>query len=190
MQISIWFWKFIFVKIDTAKNAVISPDFLVWKFCEKAQFLHSSVRIAGNYVETVPFSKMSTPGNQVKLRYFLECDLLKVDIHLFISHQVSVIVFVEYQQYPAGNYLFKVNNGSARKMCKICWRLTMKTSQQRQWRVLVLFFLTLFEHVSYLFLVLLLFVTMQVNVCWVLRKTGNGNLHNFSNVHIFLYKDC
>ena len=25
----------------TAKNTVISPDFLVWKFCGKAQFSHS-----------------------------------------------------------------------------------------------------------------------------------------------------
>ena len=25
----------------TAKNTVISPDFLVWKFCGKAQFPHS-----------------------------------------------------------------------------------------------------------------------------------------------------
>ena len=54
----------------TAKNTVISPDFLVWKFFRKAQFPHSfGVR---NYAETVPFQKISTPGNQVKLRYFLQ----------------------------------------------------------------------------------------------------------------------
>ena len=54
----------------TAKNTVISSDFLVWKFCGKAQFPHSFGQIARNYVETVPFRKISTPGNQVKLRYF------------------------------------------------------------------------------------------------------------------------
>ena len=32
----------------TAKNTVISPDFLVWKFCGKAQFPHSFGRFAGN----------------------------------------------------------------------------------------------------------------------------------------------
>ena len=53
----------------TAKNAVISPDFLVWKFCGKAQFPHSF----GRFVETVSFRKVSTPGNQVKLRYFSQC---------------------------------------------------------------------------------------------------------------------
>ena len=28
-------------KTYTAKNSVISPDFLVWKFCGKVQFPHS-----------------------------------------------------------------------------------------------------------------------------------------------------
>ena len=37
----------------TAKNTVISPNFLVWKFCGKAQFPHSFGRFARNYAETV-----------------------------------------------------------------------------------------------------------------------------------------
>ena len=41
--------------LPTTKNAVISPDFLVWKFCGKAQLPHSLGRIARNYAETVPF---------------------------------------------------------------------------------------------------------------------------------------
>ena len=36
----------------TAKNTEISPNFLVWKFCGKAQFPHSFGRIARNYAET------------------------------------------------------------------------------------------------------------------------------------------
>ena len=51
------------------KNTVISPDFLVRKFRGKVQ------RIARNYAETVPFRKISAPGNQVKLRYFSQCEL-------------------------------------------------------------------------------------------------------------------
>ena len=43
----------------TAKNTVISPDFLVWKFCGKAQF-----------PQIVSFRKIVTPGSQVTLRYF------------------------------------------------------------------------------------------------------------------------
>ena len=42
------------VFLHTAKNPVISPNFLGWKFCGKAQFLHSFGRIARNYAETVP----------------------------------------------------------------------------------------------------------------------------------------
>ena len=70
----------LFISIDTmlliiftAKNTVISPNFLVQKFCREAQFPHSFWRIAQNYAETVSFHKISTPGNQVKLRYFSQC---------------------------------------------------------------------------------------------------------------------
>ena len=49
-------------KMNTAKNTVISPNFLVWKFCGKAQFLQNFGRIARNYVETVPFHKIFIPG--------------------------------------------------------------------------------------------------------------------------------
>ena len=54
----------------TAKNTVISLDFLLWKSYGKAQFPHSFGQIARNYAETVPFRNISTTGNQVKLRYF------------------------------------------------------------------------------------------------------------------------
>ena len=47
----------------TAKNPVISPNFLVWKINEKAQFPHSFGRITRNYAETVLFHKISTSGD-------------------------------------------------------------------------------------------------------------------------------
>ena len=34
-------WLF---KTHSAKNVVISPDFLVWKFCGKVQFPHQEIR--------------------------------------------------------------------------------------------------------------------------------------------------
>ena len=49
--------------IITTKNTVITPNFIVWKFCGKAQFPHSFGRFARNYAETMPFHKISTPGN-------------------------------------------------------------------------------------------------------------------------------
>ena len=51
------------IVLNTAKNTVISPNFLVWKFCVKAQFQHTFGRIAQNYAETVLLHKISTPGN-------------------------------------------------------------------------------------------------------------------------------
>ena len=56
------------------KNTVISHNFLVWKFCGKAQFPQSFARIARNYAETVPFHKIYAPRNWVKLRYFTQCE--------------------------------------------------------------------------------------------------------------------
>ena len=63
----------VLLRITLQKNTVISPEFLVWKFCRKAQFRHSSGRIAQNYAESLLFQKIFTPGNQVKLRYFSQC---------------------------------------------------------------------------------------------------------------------
>ena len=51
------------VDIVTAENTVISPNFLVRKFCGKAQIPHSLGRFARHYVETVPYHKISTQGN-------------------------------------------------------------------------------------------------------------------------------
>ena len=64
--------------VSLGKKTVISPDFLVWKFCGKTQFLHSFKQISRDYRETVSFCKISTPGNQVKLRYFSQCLFSKI----------------------------------------------------------------------------------------------------------------
>ena len=36
--------------------------------------------------------------------------------------------------FPAGNYMFKVNNRNIRKRCEICSKLTIKTPEQCYWR--------------------------------------------------------
>ena len=38
------------------------------------------------------------------------------------------------RQIPAGIYIFKVNDGNARTICKICSKLAIKTPEQRQLR--------------------------------------------------------
>ena len=50
---------------------------------------------------------------------------------------------------PIGNYMFKVSNSNTRTRCEICSKLTMKKSEQRQWRRSGLFIVN-FEHISHL----------------------------------------
>ena len=52
-------------------------------------------RIIRHYAETVPFHKISTPWNWVKLRYFMQCNLPVISYHL-VKH-----FFFEYiNNYP------------------------------------------------------------------------------------------
>ena len=51
-------------------------------------------RFTRNYAETVPFHKISTPRNQVKLRYFSQCCMCifrgKREMNLIMWHTVSL----------------------------------------------------------------------------------------------------
>ena len=49
--------------------------------------------------------------------------------------------------YPAGNYMFKVNNRNTRTRCEICSKLTIKIPERCHWRI---------KHISHLVLVCLL----------------------------------
>ena len=62
---------FIYTAVYTTKNTVILPNFVVWKFCGKAQFPHSFRQFARNYAETVPFYKISTHGIFCSVMYVL-----------------------------------------------------------------------------------------------------------------------
>ena len=53
--------KWIF--INTVKNTIISPNFLVWKFCWKAEFPHSFRRLSETIRKLCLSTKISTPGN-------------------------------------------------------------------------------------------------------------------------------
>ena len=57
--------------------------------------------------------------------------------------------------FPAGNYLFKVNNRSTKTRCEICSKLTIKTPERRDWRHSGVFIVN-FEHISHLVLDFLL----------------------------------
>ena len=61
---------------------------------------------------------------------------------------------------PASNYMFKVNNRNTRTNCDICSKLTIKTPERCHWRRSGVFIVN-FEHISFLVLVFLFFE--QVN---------------------------
>ena len=47
----------------TAKNTLISPNFLMWKFCGKTQLPQSFTQYTRNTTKTARFDKISTLGN-------------------------------------------------------------------------------------------------------------------------------
>ena len=60
-----------------------------------------------------------------------------------------------FYSYPFSIYFFIANNRNTTKRCEICSNLTIKTPQQLHGAILA-FFAVNFEHISHLFLVLLL----------------------------------
>ena len=72
-----------------------------------------------------------------------KCDLSLIDSFTFF--------------FPAGNYMFRVNNRNTRIKREICSKLTIKTPE---WRQLHRFgvFIANFEHISHLVLLFLLFL--------------------------------
>ena len=79
----------------TAKNTVIIPNFLVWEFCEKAQFTNSFGRIAQNYAEIVSFHKF--PHQEIRWNYDILC---RVDFLL------SIIVYIRGESHIAFHIYF------------------------------------------------------------------------------------
>ena len=75
-------------------------------------------------------------------------------VHTFVGSEISkelissrkclyVFLFMHFRVYyknlisgaiPVGLYLVKVNNRNTRTRCKICSKLTMKTTERRHWR--------------------------------------------------------
>ena len=57
--------------------------------------------------------------------------------------------------YPAGNYIFKVNNRNTRKRCAICSKLTINIPERRHWGRSGIFIVN-FEYILHLVLLFLL----------------------------------
>ena len=121
--------------ISTAKNTVISLDFLLWKCCGKAQFLQNfHTRKLDEIIAffAVLFSYVSRFTKEP-----FTCETLNL-----IFWQCSEYVFklIDWLQkwfgsisilYPAGNHMFNVNNKNTRTKCEICSKLKMNTPKRR-----------------------------------------------------------
>ena len=95
-------------------TSVSLPNFLVSKFCGKAQFSHSFERFARNYAKTVPYRKTSAPENQVKIRYFTQCTKYASDSGTFSGTKRFLLnSFLLWQ-----SFLFSICQMSATQDCK------------------------------------------------------------------------
>ena len=69
-------------------------------------------------------------------------------VHFVLSQKVFCYSLGEtFLTFPAGIYLFEVNNGNTRTMCEICSKLTIKTPEQYQWSRYGVFIVN-FEQIS------------------------------------------
>ena len=72
--------------------------------------------------------------------------------------------------YPAGNYMFKVNNRNTITRCKTCSKLTRKTPERRHWPRSGVFIVN-FEHISHISSLSVFAVKFErVNTSWVSEK--------------------
>ena len=78
-----------------------------------------------------------------------------------------------FASYPAGNYMFKVNNRNTRARCEICSELTIKIPERRHWRRSGIFIVD-FEHILHL---VLRFPLLTLSRWIPARRWRNKNKH-------------
>ena len=91
------------------------------------------------------------------------------------------------KSFPAGNYMFKVNNRNTRTRCEICSKLTIKIPERRQWRRSGIFIVN-FEHISHLVLVFLLLTlskkisNLKISRCSIFMRRCSWNYYSDKGV--------
>ena len=83
-------WKY--TSTNTAKNTVITPDFLVWKLCGKAQFPHSFRRFAHNYAKLCLSAKF--PHQEIRWNYGIFCSGIIRKNCLRCQFTVMILCFI------------------------------------------------------------------------------------------------
>ena len=79
--------------------------------------------------------------------------VMEEDIKPYLTH--IWVIFPSCRNYPAGIYLFKVDNRNTRTMYEVCSKLTIKTPERRHWCLSGIFIVN-FEQISHIVLKYLL----------------------------------
>ena len=82
-----------------------------------------------------------------------------------VSFGINLVIFFGFPDYPLKIYTLKVDDRSTRKRCQICSKLTIKTSERRQWRLFCLYF-GLWGYFIPFYIAFFVYLE-QVNVFWV-----------------------
>ena len=83
--------------------------------------------------------------------------------------------------YPAGIYLFKVNNKNTRTMCEICPKFMIKTIEQRHWHCFGIFIVN-FEKILHNCSSVSIVPFEKVNARWVINS-GSFLMTSFYYLH-------
>ena len=69
--------------------------------------------------------------------FFSKCEISKLEAFNLLEKEILAQVFSlnVTKFYPAGIYLFKVNNRNTRTRCEICSKLTIKIPERRYWQL-------------------------------------------------------
>ena len=95
---------------------------------------------------------------------------------LTVNTDMSASINSNKKTNPANIYLFKVNNRKNTRKCKICSKLTIKTSERCYWRCSGVFIVN-FEHILDLILVFIILLTLKKQML-----AGKGGLKGLKSL--------
>ena len=78
------------------------------------------------------FLGMKIPGEKIFINPFCHKHPKIINESLFVLKviRISLVLVILFKHYPAGNYMFKVNNRNTRTRCEICSKLTTETPER------------------------------------------------------------
>ena len=123
------------------KNSTLYFHLLVWLF------FHHKICVHDFFLWSIKFPQQNINQSELVVSNCQRNCMKKLKYRCLTGSKIYL---------PASIYMLKVNNKNLRTRCKICSKLTIKTSGRRHWRRYSAFIVN-FEHISHLALVFLLF---------------------------------